>query len=162
MYIDNLIFKMKYLLQHCCRKTQSYQHKALLSSTGPNPLEKDSWSARRADRSCKRQARLHTVKFGLAEGRGPDCQPTCGVATGHFFNIWTPNILQTTHLRQLNISTLWHFDGQTLWHPNIFQRWHFAPQTLCCRDILALLKKRHSATQNTSPPRRFATHFLFA
>ena len=40
---------------------------------------KDSWSAPRADPSRQCQARLHTVGFGLAEGRRPDGQPMCGV-----------------------------------------------------------------------------------
>ena len=62
---------MKYLLQHCCRTTRSCRHKALLSSSGPDSIEKDSQSARRADCSRQRQARLHTVGFGLARAGGP-------------------------------------------------------------------------------------------
>ena len=45
-------------------------------------IEKDSRSARRVDRSRQRQARLHTVGFGLAEGWRPDGHPTCGEAEG--------------------------------------------------------------------------------
>ena len=62
---------MKYLLQHCCRTTQSCRHKALLSSSGPDSIKKDSRSARRADCSRQPQARLHTVGFGLARARRP-------------------------------------------------------------------------------------------
>ena len=65
-----------------CRTTQSCRHKALLSSSGPDSIKKDSQSPRRVDRSRQRQARLHTVGFGLAEGRRPDGQPTWGVAEG--------------------------------------------------------------------------------
>ena len=38
----------------------------------PGTLGKDSGSASRADRSRQRQERLHTVGFGLAEGRRSD------------------------------------------------------------------------------------------
>ena len=62
---------MKYLLQQRCRTTRSCRHKALLSSSRPDSIEKDSKSARRADCSRQRQARLHTVGFGLARAGGP-------------------------------------------------------------------------------------------
>ena len=70
---------MKYLLQHCFRTTWRCWHKALLSNSGPDSIEKDSWSTCRADCSSQRQARLHTVGFG----RRPNSQPTCRVAKGH-------------------------------------------------------------------------------
>ena len=60
-----------------CKTTQSCRHKALLSSSGPDSIKKDSRSAHRADHCRQRQARLHTVGFGLAEGRRPNGQPTC-------------------------------------------------------------------------------------
>ena len=66
--------KMKYLLQQRCRTTRSCIIGPYHQGCGPDSIEKDSRSARRADRSRQRQARLHTVGFGLAEG-----QPTCGV-----------------------------------------------------------------------------------
>ena len=62
---------MKYLLQHCCTTTQSCWHKALLSNSDSDNIEKDSWSAHRAFRSCQWQARLHIVGFGLARAGGP-------------------------------------------------------------------------------------------
>ena len=40
------VYQMKYLLQQRCRTTQSCRHKALLSSSGLDSIEKDSWSAR--------------------------------------------------------------------------------------------------------------------
>ena len=92
------IFKIKYLLQHRCRTIWSCWHKALLSSSGPDSIEKDSWLACRADCSRQWQARLHTVGFGLAEGQSPYCKPMCGVAEGRFSDISTPNTLQTTNL----------------------------------------------------------------
>ena len=46
-----------------CRTTRSCRHKALLSSSGPDSIEKDSRSARRADRSRQRQARLLTLSL---------------------------------------------------------------------------------------------------
>ena len=64
-----LLLKMKYLLQHCCRTTQSCRHKAWLSSSGPDSIEKDFWVARRADCSRQWQARLHTIGFEQAEGQ---------------------------------------------------------------------------------------------
>ena len=70
---------MKYLLQQRCRTIWSCQHKALISSSRPDSIKKDSRLARRADCSRQRQARLHTVRFGLAKGRRPDGQPTWGV-----------------------------------------------------------------------------------
>ena len=57
-----------------CRTTRSCIIGPYHQGCGPDSIEKDSRSARRADRSCQRQVRLHTVGFGLAEG-----QPTCGV-----------------------------------------------------------------------------------
>ena len=62
---------MKYLLQHCCRTTQGCRHKVLLSSSVPDSIKKDSRSASRADCSRQRQAKLHTVGFGLARAGGP-------------------------------------------------------------------------------------------
>ena len=44
-------------------------------------------SARRADRSRQRPARMHTVGFGLAEGRRPNGQGTWGVAEVMRFKI---------------------------------------------------------------------------
>ena len=73
---------MKYLVQHSCRTTQSCITGPYLQGCGPDSIEKDSQSARRADRSRQRQARLHTVGFALAEGRRPNGQPRCGVAQG--------------------------------------------------------------------------------
>ena len=82
---------MKYLLQKLldnselwpfyqrCRTTRRCRHKALLSSSRPDSIKKDSWSACRADCSRQRQARLHTVGFSLAEGRRPNGQSTWGV-----------------------------------------------------------------------------------
>ena len=61
--------------------TQLY-NKAFLQSRGPDSREKDSRMAFRADCSHQRQARQHTVGFGLAEGQRPDGQPMCGVAEG--------------------------------------------------------------------------------
>ena len=63
-------YKMIYVLQQRCRTTRSCRHKALLSSSGPDSIKKYSWSAHRADRSRQRQARLHTVGFGLARAGG--------------------------------------------------------------------------------------------
>ena len=60
--------------QYNCRTTQSCIIGPYHQGCGPDSIEKDSRSARRADRSRQRQARLHTVGFGLAEG-----QPMCGV-----------------------------------------------------------------------------------
>ena len=62
---------MKCLLQQRWRTTQSCRHKALLSSSGPDFIGKDSWSARRADRSRQRQARLHTVGLWWPRAGGP-------------------------------------------------------------------------------------------
>ena len=61
---------MKYLLQQHCRTTRSCRHKASLSSSRPDSIGKDSRLARRANRSRQRQARLHTVGFGLARAGG--------------------------------------------------------------------------------------------
>ena len=71
--------KMTFLSHQCCRTSRSCRHKALQSSSRPDSIKKDSWSACRADRSRQRQAKLHTVWFGFAEGRRPDGQPTWGV-----------------------------------------------------------------------------------
>ena len=69
-------YKMKYLLQQHCMTNRSCRHKALLSSSGPDSIEKDSRSAHRADRSRQRHGCPACVGFGLAEGRRPDGQPT--------------------------------------------------------------------------------------
>ena len=66
---------MKYLLQYCCRTTRSCRHKALLSSSGPDSIKKDSPSARMASEAA--QCR---IRFG--QGRRPNSQPMCGVAEG--------------------------------------------------------------------------------
>ena len=60
---------MKYVLQQRCRTTRSCIIGPYHQGCGPDSIEKDSRSARRAGRSRQRQARLHTVGFGLAEGQ---------------------------------------------------------------------------------------------
>ena len=52
------------------RTTPSCRQKALLSSSGPDSIEK---------KTLDRQARLHTVGFSLAENRRPDGRPMWGV-----------------------------------------------------------------------------------
>ena len=64
-------YKMKYLFQQRWRTTCSCRHKALLSSRGPDSIEKDSRSARRANRIRQRQARLHTVGLWWPRAGGP-------------------------------------------------------------------------------------------
>ena len=49
---------------------------------GPDSKQKDPWSARRANCSHQRQARLHTVGFGLAEGKGPTASLCADLAKG--------------------------------------------------------------------------------
>ena len=56
-------YKMKYLLQQRCRTTRSCRHKALLSSSGPDSIEKYSWSTR-------------TVGLWWHMAGGPNGQPT--------------------------------------------------------------------------------------
>ena len=55
-----------------CRKTRRCIIGPYHQRCGPDSIEKDSWSARRANCSRQRRARLHTVGFGLAE-RQPIC-----------------------------------------------------------------------------------------
>ena len=76
LFLFFFFYMMKYLLQQHCRTTQSCRQKALLSISGLDSFEKDSWSSRIADCSRQPQARLHIVGLGLA------AQPTWGVAEG--------------------------------------------------------------------------------
>ena len=64
-------YKMKQFLQQRCRTTRNCRHKALVSISRPDSIKKDSQSARRADRSRQRQARLHTVGLSWPRARGP-------------------------------------------------------------------------------------------
>ena len=101
---------MNYLLQQGCRTTRSCINGPYHQGCGPDSIEKDSWLARRADRSRQRQARLHTVRFGLAEGRRPDGEPTTTTtirllsgdeadtwSTRHCYNL-PPQILESMRL----------------------------------------------------------------
>ena len=58
-----------------CRTTRSCIIGPYHQGCGPNLIEKDSQSARRANRSRQRQARLHTVEFGA---EWPKASLLCG------------------------------------------------------------------------------------